>query len=548
MSATRTTDPLHAGQDALRRGAWEEGREHFRAALAAAEEPEALEGLGWASWWLDDAATVFDARERALRLYNERGDPRGAARVAMWLALDYIDFRGEQAVADGLLRRARRLLDGVPPGAEHGWLACLEGHEALMLRKDAQAARRLGADASALARQVGPPDVEILGLALEGLALVTEGRVDEGMRRLDEATTAALSGEISDPNAICIACCYLIHACERVRDYSRAAQWCERVRDLATRWRSNQHFSVCRTQYAGVLMCRGDWPGAEAELTAAADEFAAIRPALAASAAVRLGELRRRQGRWDEAAALFHRVEHKPLAQLGLAELGLDSGDATTAANYAERYLRNFPPEARTERAAGLEILARARVALADDAAARVAVEELDAIAATISTPPLRASAAYGAGLLSFAAGDFSAARRHFEDAVDMYEHGGLPFEGARARIELARTLVALGQPVPARQQADAARRALETLGATRLVELADALAQDARRPADARLTAREVEVLRLVSRGLSDKEVAANLFLSEHTVHRHVANILTKLGVRTRASAVATASQQRLL
>jgi LuxR family maltose regulon positive regulatory protein len=104
-------EALIGGQDALRRGAWEEARDRFRDALADAESPAALEGLGWAAWWLDDAATVFDARERALRLYHEAGDPRGAARVAMWLARDYIDFRGEQAVADGLLLRARRLLD-----------------------------------------------------------------------------------------------------------------------------------------------------------------------------------------------------------------------------------------------------------------------------------------------------------------------------------------------------------------------------------------------------------------------------------------------------
>src|SRR5690349_6580388 len=102
---------LSTGQDALRRGAWTEARDAFSAALRAEESPAALEGLGLAAWWLDLADVVFDSRERAYRLYVERDDRPSAARVAVWMAWDCWAFRGENAVANGWLQRARRLLD-----------------------------------------------------------------------------------------------------------------------------------------------------------------------------------------------------------------------------------------------------------------------------------------------------------------------------------------------------------------------------------------------------------------------------------------------------
>src|SRR5690242_3481700 len=118
---------LAVGHAALRRGDWEAARAAFEASLRAGETPEALEGLGLAAWWLDDAATTFSAREAAYRQYREHGDVRGAARVATWLAWDYGAFRGEGAVADGWLQRAQHLLEGLEPGPEHGWLYFHQG-------------------------------------------------------------------------------------------------------------------------------------------------------------------------------------------------------------------------------------------------------------------------------------------------------------------------------------------------------------------------------------------------------------------------------------
>ncbi|HEY6060540.1 MAG TPA: hypothetical protein VIV10_08145, partial [Gemmatimonadales bacterium] len=116
---------------ALQRGAWDEARDRFQESLAAGETPQALEQLGLAAWWLDDAALTFDARERAYRLYRDQGDPRGAARVATWLVWDHLAFRGDTAVASGWLERARRLLEGHEQTAEYGWLLLRDGEVAL---------------------------------------------------------------------------------------------------------------------------------------------------------------------------------------------------------------------------------------------------------------------------------------------------------------------------------------------------------------------------------------------------------------------------------
>jgi hypothetical protein len=118
------------GDELLARGAWTDARRVFEAALAARESPEALEGLALAAWWLDAADVVFESRERAYRLYTERGDRRSAARIAVWLAWDTWAFRGEHAVSNGWLQRARSLLAGLPPCAEQAWLDDFRRHAA----------------------------------------------------------------------------------------------------------------------------------------------------------------------------------------------------------------------------------------------------------------------------------------------------------------------------------------------------------------------------------------------------------------------------------
>ena len=547
---------IQVGKAALARGAWEDARAAFEASLAVRESPEALEGLGLAGWWLNLSDVVFDSRERAYKLYRERDDRKAAARVAVWLAWDCWAFRGESVVANGWLQRARRLLEQQPESAVHAWLYLREGALALFEEGDPASAGRHASEAIRVGRAIGSVDLEMLGRALQGLTLVTEGHVAEGMRNLDEVNTAVVAGELTDLIAIGLSSCYLIAACDRVRDYDRAVQWCARLKVFCAKWGLRPLFAVCRTQYASICMWRGTWTEAEQELTAATEELAAVRPGMTADGIVRLAELRRRQGHLAEAIALFEQAEPHPLATLGLAELALDRGDAHKGAELAERYLRRVLPQNLTDRAAGLDVLVRARVALGALEPARAALSELTGIATTVATPPLRAAASFAAGCVASGEGHGDAARRHLEDAVDLYRSCAAPFEVARARIELARVLGVMGRSEAAIDEIARAIDLLADLGAeqeaTRARAVADSLGKPGAprpaAPAPAGLSAREVEVLRLVADGLNNQVIAERLFLSEHTVHRHVANILSKLDVSSRAAAVAKAARHGIL
>ena len=557
MSATVRPAECAAGEEALSRGAWEEARQAFEVALGSRETPEALEGLALAAWWLDLADVVFDSRERAYTLYRARDDRASAARVAVWLAWDCWAFRGEIAVARGWLQRARRLLDGHPDVPERAWLDLREGAFALFDEGDPDRAHQHAAEAIRVGRALGSIDLEMVGLAVQGLALVTSGAVAEGMRVLDEVNAAVVAGELTDLMAIGLSSCYLIAACDRVRDYDRAFQWCTRLKAFSAKWGLRPLFAVCRTQYASICMWRGTWLEAERELTAATEELAASRPAMTADGLVRLAELRRRQGRLVEAAALFEQAEPHPLASVGRAELAFDRGDLKSAAEGAERYLRRLPSHNRTDRALGLDLLLRARVGLGEYDAARTALAELSAIATLVATAPLRAAASFAAGCVEVGTGDADAARRHLEDAVDLFRQSGAPFELARARIALAGTLGMLGRTEAAIEEADRAIDILSELKAEWEIARARALLDQlsaahpppaASTPKTAGLTAREIQVLRLVADGLNNQVIAERLFVSEHTVHRHVANILTKLSVSSRAAAVAQGARRGIL
>src|SRR5262245_11319627 len=145
-------NPAMTGVEALARGAWAEARLAFEASLAADETPEALEGLGLAAWWLDEADLVFESRERAYKLYLDRDDRRSAARIAVWLAWDCWAFRGETAVANGWLQRARRLLDGQPDSTERAWLEARESQLALADDGDPDHAHHHAAETVRVAR------------------------------------------------------------------------------------------------------------------------------------------------------------------------------------------------------------------------------------------------------------------------------------------------------------------------------------------------------------------------------------------------------------
>jgi DNA-binding NarL/FixJ family response regulator len=537
---------LAHGAAALARGDWEAAREAFSAALEAEESGAAWEGLGWAAWWLSDEALTLRAREAAYRAFRSEGDDAAAGRVAAWLSSDFREFRGEDAVARGWLVRAHRLLDPMPESADHGWLALNEGSFALNVELDPERAAEHARFAARLGRELGVADLEAVGLALDGIAEVIGGRVAEGMRLLDEASTIAAVEELRFPLSQGWALCYLIAACDGVGDLPRATQWCMVMREVAERWGARQLIGVCRSTYGRVLATSGDWARAEGELVAAVEDLEASRPGQASGGLARLAELRARQGRTDEARALYERAG--PSGVLGLGELALHDGRPADAADAAERVLRRLPAADVLGRVPALELLVRARAELGVLGEARAAYEDLERASSLLGTTYLLGRVRLAAGRLALAEGDHDEARRASEDAIDRLTSA--PYDAAVARLSLARALLALGRTESAASVAGAARDAFAALGAVRELRAAEALiAGEA--PAAAglgELSGRELEILRLVAQGLGDAEIAERLVLSPHTVHRHVANVRTKLRLPSRSAAVAYAARAGLL
>jgi ATP/maltotriose-dependent transcriptional regulator MalT len=546
---------VQEGNAALARGAWSEARAIFERELEAGETVDALEGLSWAAWWVEDVTTCLDARERAYRLSRREGDLRRAAMLALWVADDYLILRGERAIANGWFQRAARILEGLDTCPEHGWLDSLLGYVATV-DGDPTKAKELAIQARELGRQLGVVSLEMFALAVEGLALVNEGEVAVGMRCLDEATAAALAGEFEEIVPAGWTFCFLLNACERVRDYERAAEWCRKVEEFSRRMKTNFVTLACRAHYGAVLTWHGRWPEAELSLSEAAERLGLERPSWSGLAIVRLADLRRRQGRLAEAEDLLAQRPGNPLAPVVMAELALDQGDAYAAVDLLAPVLRRIPVENKTLRAAPLEVMVRAQVATGDTEAAASHVMEVRSIADALGTRPLRASLSLSEGVVAAAAGDDDAARERLEDAVELFAASGASFELARAQLELARLLVSLGREDAAVREARLALDLLDEIGASAEAARARELLASTGVPAKAKrtarrdrlLTPRELEILRLVSEGLTDGEIAARLVLSKHTIHRHLQNAYARLGCSSRAAAVAKANRLHLL
>ncbi len=549
-SPEQSAAPLADAGEALAGGRWGEARDLYRRALAVAETAEALEGFAVASWWEHDVTAAIEARERAYEIRSERGDKREAAWLAGFLAWDYSVQRGSQAVANGWLQRARSLVADLEPSAEHAWLPLIEA--SFHLDTDAEAVLRLSTEAGEYAHAHGGLDTEMTAKTLQGLAMVSLGRVQEGSRLLDEGTTAATAGELHDPIAIGSCCCNMIIACERTGDYDRAGQWCERLEAFCERSGQRPLLALCRAHHGTVLTMRGEWIQAEKELEWASGELTTLRPAMAGYACARFAELRRRQGRADDVRKLLWQAEDHVLVPLVQARLALDGDDASEALSHAERFLGTFDNAQAIEAAPGLELMARAQAALGELDAADRAHRELAAIAAAVGTRPLRGSERSAAAAIAAAREDWGAARLALEEAVDLYRSSPAPFEAAQALLELAGALDALERPEPALEYALRAAEIFEELGAKReAVRAGKQVASLGGRSTAlkrAGLTAREVEVLSLVAEGLSNRQIAEKLIVSEHTVHRHLSNVYAKLGVSSRAAAVALVTQRDLL
>jgi LuxR family transcriptional regulator, maltose regulon positive regulatory protein len=549
MANAGDVTPTHVGWELLAEGEWAAAGAAFTEALSVEETPEALEGLSWAAWWMDDAETVFGARERAYLLYRQRRDHVGAARMATWLGADEFDFRGAISVAAGWLRRARRLLETAEPGPDHGWLAFHEGFVALH-SNDTTRAARLAKEAAELGRRFDVADLEMLGLALQGSILVSSARVEEGMGYLEEATATAMAGEATIPISGAWACCFLVDSCTTVFDYERAFEWCDRIQEFADRYGSRYMLAFCRAEYGDVHLWRGQWSEAEAMLEASVEDFTESRPSMMSGPLVSLAELRRRQGRDDEAASLLDRAGLSTSEQLCRARIALDRGEPRHAADLVDRLIRQMHPERKLDRLRALDLLVRAWVAAGELEQARDALDSLREIEALVATEPLRASTEHLQGMLEAANGNHEQARTLLEDAVDRFQRIGAPFESGQARIELATTLLALDRVELAHEELTAARDLLLELGAEaeaqRALRLLNAAGQD--RSAAQPVTSREGEVMGLLAEGLTNRQIAERLMVSEHTVHRHVTNILRKLDLPSRSAAAVYAVREGMV
>jgi len=574
---------IDEGFAALRDYDWSSAREIFNRVLENDVSAQALEGLALAAWWQDDRIVAIDLREQSYRLYREAGDARSAARMALWLSMDYYAYRGEPAISSGWLERARRLLENVAPCEEHCWVLYREAARTWIIERDAARALQKAREAVSLSRTMACTDMELLALSFEGVTLIQCGQVAEGMKRLDEVTAAIVAGEVANRWATGVAACNLITGCGLVRDYERAGEWCLRMKEYEQRWKHPPILAACRTLYADVLIARGEWEHAESELVNALAEYKKLNMTIQVEAIARLAELRRRQGRTEAARSLAAQGDPHPGCTLVCAELALDEGRAQQAADIAERYLRRANPDNCAELGAGLELMVRAQIALnrLPDAAAQI--ERLETICQRINFKRGQAALNYLKGLLHAARGEREAARRHLEDAADFYLECEAPYESGRARVALAQTLVDAGRKEEGCDQARRAMRLLERIGAQTEAQRASACLQrveperggntggniggntgentggntgdNAVKIAGGKaaagcpgLTPREQQVLRMIAQGHTNAEIAARLFLSEHTIHRHVSNILTKLGLPSRAAAVAFATSRGAL
>jgi ATP/maltotriose-dependent transcriptional regulator MalT len=369
------------------------------------------------------------------------------------------------------------------------------------------------------------------------------------MSLLDESMAAAMGGELEDPWAIGATCCSMLFACERISDLRRAEEWCRVVTDFTERRRYVPLSALCRSVYAGVLISRGDWERAEAELQAALRAYRGFGKPLAAYPLARLAGLRMRQGRIEEAQQLIAGWEEHPEMGPVVISLLLERGELAHASARLERGLERLGGESPFA-APYLPLLVSVRLGQGDVDAAHSALEALVALATRLGYEHLHATAELAVARAR-ATSSPAEAIVHAEAAQDLFSKLGMPYEEGRSQLELAR-LVAVREPELAAAQARGALDIFEGLGAARDADEAANLLRSLgvrgrRAPRRAgELTRRELEVLGLVEAGLSNKEIAERLYIAPKTASHHVSRILAKLGLQTRAEAAAYAARER--
>ena len=532
---------LARGYEALAVGNWSDARTAFEDAVRTAESPEALDGLGRSLWWLREGREAVVYRERAYSGFRRDGELGRAARIALWLSREYGLVFGNDAAARGWLARAERLLRDVAPGAEQGWLDLTRSESS---RESSEAAMYAEA-ALATALKAGDADLELRALAQLGFARVSAGEVDEGLAELDEAMAAATSGEPASLDTFADICCTLLLACERAGDVERPQQWSAVLEDFVRKYDHVVLLAFCRTCCADVFAANGRVDAAEAELLAAIKELTdAGQRSRCVNPAARLAEIRVLQGRFDEAEELLAGFDGEPDTTRAAVALRLARGEPAPAGALLERRLDEIGRMTALA-VPFLEQLVDVRIAEGrlDDASA--AADSIVAIAPS-DRERIAAAAAFARGRVATARGDVTAVSE-LQKAANQFAVLGLRLDAARSRLALARAL-APDSPEIAVDTARQARNELEALGDSREADIAAALMRSlgakgrAGPRAASLLTQREIDVLRLLGEGLTNREIAARLFISPKTAEHHVSRIFAKLGLAKRSEAAAYA------
>jgi DNA-binding CsgD family transcriptional regulator len=528
-------DELERGRDAYARRAWLDA--HERLTSAHGQQPldaPDLELLATTSFMLGRDDDTVAWLERAHQRYLESGVTLRAVRCAAWIVMN-LALRGEVGPATGWLGRAQRLVADEDECAERGWLLIpsVFQHEGA---GEFAAAAEVAADAVGLGERFGDRDLFAVAVQAQGYMLLKDGRVRDGLALLDEAMLAVTAEELS-PIVTGIVYCGVILACQEVYEVRRAREW---TRALGDWWALQPEMVAftgrCLVHRAEIMQLDGAWPDALEEARRAGERFVETGNPAAGLARYRLAELLRLQGDFAGAERAYREASSfgwEP--QPGLAQLRLAQGRTDAAASAIARAEAGAARP--LDRARLLPAFVEIMLAAGDLESARRACTELETIAGGFESAMLAAIVAQARGSLHLAAGEPREALVPLRAAVETWHRLEAPYEIARTRALVGDACRMLGDTESAALEHDAARAILERLGAR-----PDLARLEPRPDSHHGLTAREVEVLRLVAAGRTNRQIAASLVISEHTVARHVQNIFVKLGVSSRAAATASA------
>jgi DNA-binding CsgD family transcriptional regulator len=539
---------LERGRDAHARWAWMDAYEsHSLADQGEAREPQDLERLATSAYMRGREDVSVRALERAHHGHLDAGERLPAVRCAFWLGFTLM-LRGETGRSTGWLARAQRLVDREESDCvERGYLL-VPVTSRQMNSSEYEAAYVTATAAAEIGQRFGDLDLTAIAVHEQGYARVRQGRIVEGLGLLDEAMVSVTAGELSPIVTGLVYCsviegCQEAHALQRAREWTTAlTRWCEQQPDIVS------FTARCLVHRAEIMQLHGAWPEALQEARRAGRRFAeGTNLRGAAEAYYQQGEVHRLQGAFGPAETAYReasRCGSEP--QPGLALLRLAQGQGDTAATAIHRVLGETTEP--VKRARLLPAYVEIMLAVGEVDAARSACRELGDIANGQESGMLGARATHARGAVDLAEGDARSALRALRHAWEVWEELGVPYEAARVRVLMGRACRALGDHETSDLELEAARAVFAKLGAAPDLGRMESLAQEEEPVATHGLTPRELQVLRLVAAGETNKAIAAELVLSERTVERHASNIFTKLGVSTRAAATAYAYEHRLV